>query len=580
MFRGSVTGRQRTARLGTWGAASAVVLVLWAFGAFHGAELDVQNAHFSVRGRQRPDPRIVLVLIDPATLQKVGQFPFLRRYHARVIERLHADGAAVVGYDVVFAEPSSSPSDDEDLLDAIADAGNVVLADTETSPTGEPNVLGGSAALAGVHATAGSTNFVLDAGGGQRRVSYEIDGLQTFAVAVARRLGVSVRASEFPPGGAPIDYAGPAGTYPALSFVNVMNGRVPARELRGRIVVVGAGDPDLQDVHATPTSPQMEGPEIEANAIATVLRGLPLHYSGDWVTVLLILALAAVAPLAALALGTSLTAATAAGAAALYTGATQIAFDDGRLIALVAPLTAWALSLGATFAVDYATGARERRELEADLVAARQRALDATESERRRLERNLHDGAQQNLIALALELVAVRERRAEDLDPEIDALLQASGERLRETLADLRAIAQGSVPDALLQGGVDGALASLMARMPSWVTLEGTVGRRLGAGVEAVAYFAVSEALSNALKHSRARHVRIAIQEGDKGVALMVCDDGVGGADVSGSGLRGLRERVEAFGGQVAVESPPGKGTRVRIELSAASAGTRLSRRP
>jgi signal transduction histidine kinase len=199
------------------------------------------------------------------------------------------------------------------------------------------------------------------------------------------------------------------------------------------------------------------------------------------------------------------------------------------------------------------------------LAASRARIVEAGDAERRRLERNLHDGAQQRLVSLSL-LLRLAARRVKD-DPETAAQLERAGDELAQALQELRELARGIHPAVLTERGLAPALQALAARAPLPVELA-VPEERLPAPVEAAAYYLVSEALANVAKHARATLVRVEVKRTDGRARVEVVDDGVGGADAGGgSGLRGLADRVEALGGRLAIDSPPGRGTALVAEI-------------
>jgi len=201
------------------------------------------------------------------------------------------------------------------------------------------------------------------------------------------------------------------------------------------------------------------------------------------------------------------------------------------------------------------------------LAASRARIVEAGDAERRRLERNLHDGAQQRLVALALT-VRLAERKLESNPDEACRLLDAAGTELEQALAELREIARGLHPAVLTERGLGPALETLATRAPVPVEVDGVVTERLPTRVEAAAYYVVSEALTNIAKYADASAARVAFTREDGRLIVTVADDGVGGADAArGSGLRGLADRVEALGGRLDVDSPPGVGTTLRATL-------------
>jgi signal transduction histidine kinase len=205
--------------------------------------------------------------------------------------------------------------------------------------------------------------------------------------------------------------------------------------------------------------------------------------------------------------------------------------------------------------------------LDAELRASRLRIVEASDSERRRLERNLHDGAQARLVGLAMLLGHARRSTAANPGEVPDLLDRALGE-LSTSLSELRELARGIHPAVLTEHGLDAALYALASRAPLPVTLDSHADGRLPEPVEIAAYFVVSEALTNVAKYARATEANVAIARDNGRVTVDVTDDGVGGADPAhGSGLRGLADRVAALDGTLSVESPPGRGTRLHVEI-------------
>lgn len=192
----------------------------------------------------------------------------------------------------------------------------------------------------------------------------------------------------------------------------------------------------------------------------------------------------------------------------------------------------------------------------------RERSASAAAQERRRLERNLHDGVQGRLLALALQL-----RQAESEDPNARLVFGEAVDSLRSAIDELRTLASGSMPERLTTGGLSSALADFCGRIPLPVTLEVT-SARFRPDVEEVAYYVVSEALTNAVKHGHADAISVTVADKGGVLAIEVADDGSGGADPrAGSGLRGLGERVRAAGGQLLVSELHPHGTRVEVSL-------------
>jgi signal transduction histidine kinase len=202
-----------------------------------------------------------------------------------------------------------------------------------------------------------------------------------------------------------------------------------------------------------------------------------------------------------------------------------------------------------------------------ELERSRARVVDAAEQERRRIERDLHDGAQQRLVALAMNLGRAKARYTDDPEAARELLDEAHSDA-KQALAELRDLARGLHPAVLADRGLDAALSGLAARSPVPVTVEVDVGARPDRTTEAIAYFVVAEALTNIAKHSRATRAAVVVRRLDGILRLVVTDDGVGGADpAAGSGLRGLADRVEALAGRLEVSTPAAGGTRVRAEI-------------
>ncbi len=202
-----------------------------------------------------------------------------------------------------------------------------------------------------------------------------------------------------------------------------------------------------------------------------------------------------------------------------------------------------------------------------DLAASRSRIVAAGDVERRRLERNLHDGAQQRLVALSLALRLAIARL--DADPEAAReILTGAAEELALALDELRELARGLHPAVLSDRGLRAAVEMLAGRAPLPVEIAEVPEERLPEPVEAAAYYLIAEALTNVAKYAEASSVRVRVAAAPPGLVVEVSDDGVGGADPArGSGLRGLADRVEALGGSLAVVSPPGAGTTLRAEI-------------
>ena len=202
-----------------------------------------------------------------------------------------------------------------------------------------------------------------------------------------------------------------------------------------------------------------------------------------------------------------------------------------------------------------------------ELAASRARLVEASDEARRRIERDLHDGAQQRLVVTALEL-SMLERKLDQAPEAARAMLARAREQLACGLSELRDLARGIHPTVLTERGLEAALTDLAQRAPLPVDLRVAVPDRLDPTIESAAYFLVSEALTNVAKYADADRVSVDIAATDGAVEVTIADDGAGGADAAkGSGLRGLVDRVTALGGRMDVTSPPGQGTCLSARL-------------
>jgi signal transduction histidine kinase len=229
---------------------------------------------------------------------------------------------------------------------------------------------------------------------------------------------------------------------------------------------------------------------------------------------------------------------------------------------LADPALVVSVAAAARLALSNARLQAEVRERVVDLAASRRRIVEAGDAQRRRVERDLRDGAERRLARVG-ELVAAAHDHA---DGSADALFGTVEEEVRGARAELRDFAQGIRPRALSEGGLAAALPELAARSAVPVRLDVAVDRHSPA-VEAAAYFVCSEALANVAKHAGATHATVRARESDGELVLTVTDDGSGGADASGSGLRGLADRVEALGGRLAVRAGAAGGSELEARL-------------
>jgi adenylate cyclase len=344
-------------------------LLLYATDALHDPELDTVDARFSIRGTDKAPSDLVVVKIDDKTFDELRQqWPFRRITHAHLIDRIAADKPKVIAYDVQFSERSTDhPSDDEYLAGSIGNAGGrVVLATTEVNEKGEGNFLGTGQdfLVKDLHGRFGSGQLPSDPGDVYRRVDYEVAGMKTFAVAaVETATGRKVDPGQF--GGDPawIDYRGPPDTLRSVSFGDVLEKKVPRGFFHDKLVVVGPYATSLQDLHPTSTTgtdEQMSGAEIQANAIDTVRRGLPLESAPGALDVAMIVLLGLVAPVGSLVLSPQRSLAIAVALGVLFTVGAQLAFNNGLIVSFIYPLGTLLLSAVGALAVHLITTAFER----------------------------------------------------------------------------------------------------------------------------------------------------------------------------------------------------------------------------
>jgi signal transduction histidine kinase len=258
--------------------------------------------------------------------------------------------------------------------------------------------------------------------------------------------------------------------------------------------------------------------------------------------------------------------------------------DDGELLGVIAmrkdagdAMTPPEQALTEDVARQAALLLRNARLIE-ELRASRERIVAAQDDERRRLERDIHDGAQQQLVTLSLATRLAQSGLGPDAPQALTDLLERAVDESKQALSELRELARGIHPRILTERGLPAAIRSLAERAPVPVTVEAAEGERLPEPIEATAYFAVSEALQNIAKYAQASTAEVRTFRENGTLVVRVSDDGVGGADPSkGSGLRGLLDRVDAVGGRLDVHSPDGEGTRVTISLPVAERSPALA---
>jgi CHASE2 domain-containing sensor protein/predicted Ser/Thr protein kinase len=358
---GAATRRRVLGLLAVGLLAAGAGLAIHATGLLNWLERDSVDARFSLRGAQHPSSDVVVVGIDNDSLGVLPRYPFSRQLDARVLENLHAAGARLVVYDISFDRPTTEGAD-QALFAAAHRSAPVVFGTSLISPSGETQVLGGNANLTSAGDQAAAADLLPDSDGVLRHTLAEVNGLPAIAAAVMRRLtGHSPNRSQMHGGW--IDFPGPPGTVHSLSFAHVLNGHFDRAAVRGKVVVVGATAPVLQDLHSTAVGSPMSGPEVQADTISTALAGFPLRSSPGAVTVLLIVLLAFLVPLAGVRLGTLGACLAGLGILCLWSLATQLAFDSGAVLDYSDPLAALLLGTGGSVMLGMWADARERRRL-------------------------------------------------------------------------------------------------------------------------------------------------------------------------------------------------------------------------
>ena len=341
--------------------AVALALVAKDVHLLDGVEDETVGMRFQARGAQTVTDVAVVAIDDVSFSDLEVQWPFPRSLHGKAIDALRKAGAKRIVYDVQFTEPTKE-REDAALFAAVERAGDVVLATTETDSKGGTNVLGGDENVKAAGAHTAAANLETDRGGVIHRFPYTAGGLRSVGVVTAGLEGHRAGPQSFGGEGAWIDFAGPPGTVPTVSFSDLVSGTADLSRLRGRIVVVGASAPTLQDVHSTPTAANrlMSGPEIQANAISTALRGLPLRDAPGWTGLLALLILGfapALAHLGARGLKAAIVSPLMGIAFALLA---QAAFKAGWVVPVTYPLLALVLGTIGSISTAFVSERRER----------------------------------------------------------------------------------------------------------------------------------------------------------------------------------------------------------------------------
>ena len=359
--------KQKRIRLfvGVGALATAIAFGADAAHLLRSVELTSIDTRFSIRGSTGTPKDVVLVAVDDKTDKFFTNrkhpilWPYPRRYHAKVINRIAAAAPKAIAIDIEFINPTDVV-DDNALIEAVQRAGNVVLAATEVDDHGNTNVFGGSDVVKQIGAHDANANIPTDPHGVVRHMAESINGLTTFGVAAAA-LAQGKPVPRAPVGSHWIDFAGPPGTVKTYSYIDVYHGKVAPSAFRGKAVVIGAPVGFLQDAHATSASTgvPMAGPEIQANIIETTLRGFPLRSAPSWLNILLIV-LFGMLPVLSIRLGALYTPVIAVVAGVLFAVAVQVAFNHGRVVLFAYPLMALALSAVGAIVVWYVLEAFER----------------------------------------------------------------------------------------------------------------------------------------------------------------------------------------------------------------------------
>ncbi len=403
-------------RLGALAVAAVVTLafglVTYALGAWNGLEAQSVYARFQARPTVHPSGIVIVGIDDPTMHELQLKWPFPRALDARLIDELHADGARTIVFDADFSLPTDA-RDDDALYESIARAGGAILATVSSDGHGHTTVLGGDANLAAIDARAARANLVSD-GDVFRAYDYSIDSIPTIGVATAERvLGRPLTPAQFGPSPAWIDFPGPPGTFPSVSYGDVLAGRVPATTFAGKIVIVGATSPLLQDVHATPTTTGqlMAGVEIQAATIYSALHGNPLRDAPPWAAWLAIIVAALLSPLLAWRLRIRYAVPVSLAAALGYAVGCVGAFDHGVILVATYPVITWGVGLVATVIAAALAGDIERH-----LIAVYARVLEHTVRERDR-----------QLSATELEIVHRLAHAAESRDTDTGEHIERIG---------------------------------------------------------------------------------------------------------------------------------------------------------
>jgi adenylate cyclase len=357
-------GKRKIMMLFAFSAGTTLfVILLLAFGYLNSLENSTVDRRFAIRGQLATSyyKDVRLVAVNDKTFADLKmRWPFRRTVQAQMIDKLKAAGAKVIVEDIQYTEPSEDPNDDYALADSIANAGNVVLATTETDH-GKTDVMGGDENVKAMGATVGNARFPFDPGAVIRKMNRTRDGIFSLPVAAyARFAGRAPPVSDFKNNFAWINYVGRSATVPTYAYSDVLRGRFAKNSFKGKIVVVGATDPTLQDIHRTSSTQAMSGPEIHANAIATIINTFPMTAASGFLVVLLILMFGFADPLLNLRFDPMGAFLTCLGAGIFYVLAAIYIFNLGFILPIAYPLIALALSMVATLGINFLSAAFEK----------------------------------------------------------------------------------------------------------------------------------------------------------------------------------------------------------------------------
>jgi CHASE2 domain-containing sensor protein len=347
-------------------AGAAAGLVLRSGDALRSLEQDSFDLRMSFRDRDAARPDIVIVAIDEPSFGELSvRWPMPRSLYGRLLDRLRASGARLVAVDLQFTE-GTEPDEDVALYNAIKRDRPVVLATTAADARGRTAVLGGDENVRAAGAVVGMSIFPVDADGVIRRLPWSVRRVRSFSLRAADLVrGRLVDGRGLPPEGAWIDFRGPPGTFRTIPFWRAVRQRAALAGLRGKVVIVGASAPSLQDLHPTsaPGPRLMSGAELQANALATALDGFPLRDAGRTVDTLLIVLMAALAPLVAIRLRERWALLAGVAAIALFAVGAQLAFNAGRVLTVTYPVVAGLVGVAGSVGVAYVEEHVERDRL-------------------------------------------------------------------------------------------------------------------------------------------------------------------------------------------------------------------------